>query len=130
MGHAIPVCSTRVPVDYNSQWSSWRLVQVKIPKLNELPYQFYFCNLPLSASAPCHDRMEANHIRTVGTLLNLMQLHVQGAEKLGIPTLSLMFVDVRLEYTTRILRKGRSIRRFECQPPPPSFFSSFHPISH
>lgn len=71
-------------------------MQVNIPKLNKLPYQFYFCNLLLSASAPVHNRMEANHIRTVGILLSFIKLFAQGAGKLGISTLSLTFVDVRV----------------------------------
>lgn len=71
-------------------------MQVEIPKLNKLPYQIYFCNLLLSARATVHDRMEANHIRTVGILMSFIKLFVLGAGKLEISTLSLTFVDVRV----------------------------------
>ena len=49
-------------------------MQTRIPKLDKLPYQIYICNLSLSASAPFHDGMEANHIRSVGTLLGCYEI--------------------------------------------------------
>ena len=49
-------------------------MQIRIPKPDKLPYQIYLCNLSLSASASFHDGMEANHIRSVGTLLGCYEI--------------------------------------------------------